>query len=224
MNRRRRLILPVTMSLLALAALVFAIVATRESKHGGSKPARGAVTTPEPGEPTHAPAVTGGFRGAEIPGAPQAPPIALVDQYGRSASLAALRGEPVVLGFLYARCGGPCEVIAQQIRGALDELRRPVPVLLVSVDPAGDTPPAVRRFLAKVSLSGRVYYLTGSPAALARVWRDYKVAPPRAGAAAFARDANVLLLDGAGRERVVFGSEQLTPEALAHDIGRLQAG
>ena len=57
-----------------------------------------------------------------------------------------------------------------------------MPVLLVSADPAGDTPPAVRRFLAKVSLSGRVYYLTGSPAALAGVWRDYKVRPPSAGA------------------------------------------
>jgi protein SCO1 len=220
MKGRRRLILPVTMSVLALAALVFAIVATRESKGGGSKPATTAATS----APAHAPAVPGGFEGAEVPGAPQAPPIALSDQYGRSASLSALRGQPVVLGFLYTRCGGPCEVIAQQIRGALDELSRPVPVLLVSVDPAGDTPPAVRRFLAKVSLSGRVYYLTGSPASLARVWRDYKVKPPRAGASAFASAAAVLLIDGSGRERVVFGSEQLTPEALAHDIGRLQAG
>jgi protein SCO1/2 len=223
MNRRRRLILPVTMSLLALAALVFAIVATRESRGGGS-----AATSSTPpatqSAPAQAPAAQGGFEGAEIPGAPPAPPIALSDQYGRAASLSALRGQPVVLGFLYTRCGGPCEVIAQQIRGALDELHRPVPVLLVSVDPAGDTPPAVRHFLAKVSLSGRVYYLTGSPAVLAGVWRDYKVRPPSAGAAAFARHANVLLIDGAGRERVVFGTEQLTPEALAHDIGKLQAG
>jgi hypothetical protein len=34
----------------------------------------------------------------------------------------------------------------------------------------------------------------------------------------------VLLLDRAGRERVLFGIEQLTPESLAHDIGKLQAG
>jgi protein SCO1 len=224
MKGRRRLILPVAMSLLALAALVFAIVATRESKGGGSKPATGGATTVEQTQPTHTPIVQGGFQGAEIPGAPPAPPIALSDQYGRSASLSALRGQPVVVAFMYTGCGGPCEVIAQQIRGALDELRRPVPVLLVSVDPAGDTAPAVRGFLAKVSLSGRVYYLTGSPAALARAWRAYRVKPPRAGADAFAREANVLLIDGAGRRRVLFGSEQLTPEALAHDIGRLQAG
>ena len=51
-------------------------------------------------------------------------------------------------------------MIAQQIRGALDELRRPVPVLLISADPAADTPARVRRFLPRVSLSGRVRYLT----------------------------------------------------------------
>jgi hypothetical protein len=31
----------------------------------------------------------------------------------------------------------------------------------------------------------------------------------------------VILIDAKGRERVVFGAEQLTPDALAHDIRRL---
>ena len=35
---------------------------------------------------------------------------------------------------------GPCIVIAQQVRGALDELAKPVPVLIVSATPAADTP------------------------------------------------------------------------------------
>jgi len=50
------------------------------------------------------------------------------------------------------------------------------------------------------------------------------VAPAADGRAAFERTASVLLLDGRGRERVVYGLEQLTPESLAHDIRRLQAG
>jgi protein SCO1 len=218
MSRRRRLIVPVTMGVLVLAALAFAIVATRDSSNGGATSTGGASGVE--GEATG----QGGFDGAEIPGAPPAPPIALHDQYGRPASLAALRGRPVVLAFLYTRCAGPCAVIAQQIRGALDELRRPVPVLLVSVDPAGDTPAAVRSFLAQVSLSGRVYYLTGSQPELASVWRAYKVKPPTAGesASAFANRAGVLLIDAEGRERVLFGPEQLTPESLTHDIEKLQ--
>ena len=97
-----------------------------------------------------------------------APPIALTDQYGRRGLAGGDARKPVVLAFLYAHCGAPCTLIAQQIRGALGELPEPVPVLIVSADPAGDSPPAVRRFLAATSLSGRVYYLTGSPAKLRR--------------------------------------------------------
>jgi protein SCO1 len=222
MQRRRTWVLPVTMSVLVIVALAFAIVATREAGNGGAKPGTGGPASS--GSPTQPPLSRGGFAGAELPQANDAPPIALSDQYGRPVSLSALRGGPVVLAFLYTSCGGPCELVAQQIRGALDELREPVPVLLVSVDPAGDTPAAVRHFLARVSLSGRVYYLTGPRAALAKVWRDYGVRPPVAGASAFARRATVVLIDGAGRERVVYGSEQLTPEALAHDVGRLRGG
>ena len=53
------------------------------------------------------------------------------------------------------------------------------------------------------------------------IWRAYRVRPPSDGAAAFARSATVLLIDAQGRERVLYGPEQLTPETLAHDIGRL---
>lgn len=209
--------MPVTLGVLVLAALAFAIFATQDSSNDATTTSGGTSSVQT------APAGQGGFDGAEIPTAPPAPPIALHDQYGRPASLAALRGRPVLVAFLYTRCGSPCAVIAQQIRGALDELRRPVPVLLVSVDPAGDTPLAVRSFLAEVSLSGRVYYLTGSRTELAKVWRAYSVKPPAAGASAFANKATLVLIDASGRERVLFGPEQLTPEGLAHDIEKLEA-
>src|SRR6185312_11489220 len=212
MRSRRSWILPATMGVLVLLALVFAIVATRESDSGAPRSS--------PASTAEVPLSSGGFAGAEVQAPKAAPPIILSDQYGRSVSLAALRGKPVVIAFLYAHCGAPCTLIAQQIRGALDELHEPVPVLIVSADPAGDSPQAVRRFLAATSLSGRVHYLTGSPAALAKIWRTYRVTPAGAGARAFATHATVLLVDPDGRERVLYGTEQLTPEALAHDIGR----
>ncbi len=127
-----------------------------------------------------------------------------------------------MLAFLYSTCGATCVVIADQIRGALEELAHPVPVVFISADPAADTPARVRSFLAQVGLSGRVHYLTGSQTKLAPIWRAYRVVPASAGRAAFDRYASVLLLDRSGRERVVYGLEQLTAEALAHDIRKLQ--
>jgi protein SCO1/2 len=127
----------------------------------------------------------------------------------------------VILAFISSTCGATCILLAQQIRGALDELPRPVPVLFVSVDPRADTGARVRRFLQRVALTGRVRYLSGSSAALRPIWRAYGIVPVTSDRAAFERAASVLLLDRDGRERVVFGLEQLTPEGLAHDVRKL---
>src|SRR5439155_20947562 len=130
-------------------------------------------------------------------------------------------GEVTMIAFVSSSCGPACVLIAQQIRGALDDLGRAVPVLLVSVDPAADTPARVSGFLARMSLAGRARYLTGTPRALRPIWRAYGVRPPSAGRGAFERSATVLLLDRDGRERVIFGLEQLTPAGLAHDVRQL---
>ena len=222
--RRARLLLPAALGVLVLAALAFAIVASKESSKTTTSPV---VEVPSETHDAVVPA-QGGFDGAALPGARKAPDFALADQYGRTISLASLRGSPVILAFLYSHCGAPCVLIAQQIRGALDELSeagaRPVAAAIVSADPKGDTPAAVRRFLAQVSLSGRAHYLTGSAAQLARIWKAYGVRPASAGTATFAKYATVRLLDARGRERVLYGAEQLTPEALVHDVGKLAAG
>ena len=58
-------------------------------------------------------------------------------------------------------------------------------VLIVSADPAADTPANVKCFLAEVSLTGRVQYLTGTAAQLRSVWRAYDVKPASVGAHEF---------------------------------------
>jgi protein SCO1/2 len=165
-----------------------------------------------------------GFDGAVLPAGVAAPGFTLTDQLGRRVSLADYRGQPTVLAFLYPTCGPTCILVAQQIRGALDRLPHPVPVLIVSADPAADTPANVSRFLAQVALAGRVEYLSGTPRQLRAVWRSYRITPPSYSRSSFDRGVSVLLIDRAGDERVQFGLEQLTPESLSHDIGKLQRG
>jgi protein SCO1/2 len=162
-----------------------------------------------------------GFDGAALPAGAALRDFTLTDQAGRQVSLGAYRGQVTIVAFLDSTCGPTCIVIAEQIRGALDELPHPVPVLLISANPAADTQAHVRRFLAGSSLSGRVRYLSGSLAQLRPVWRSLRIVPATAGRAAFERSASVLLLDRAGRARVIFQLEQLTPEALSHDVRKL---
>jgi protein SCO1/2 len=167
--------------------------------------------------------IGGPLEGPELPARP-APGFSLVDQSGRRATLAEYRGRVVVLAFLGSACAPGCVLVAQQIRGALDDLGRAAPVLLVSVDPAADTRARVRSFLHAVSLAGRARYLAAPASSLPALWRAYGITTPRAGRAAFERAISVLLIDRSGRERALYEPEQLTPETLAHDIGTLQTG
>ncbi|HEY2570793.1 MAG TPA: SCO family protein [Solirubrobacteraceae bacterium] len=171
--------------------------------------------------PTSQPAGASGFDGAALPPGVVAPAFTLTDQRGRSVSLAGLRGQVAIVAFVYSTCGSTCVVIAQQIRGALDELAHPVPVLFVSANPAADTPAHVSRFLSRVSLSARISYLSGSPARLRPLWRAFRVVSASGDRRAFDRTASVYLIDRAGRERVIFQLEQLTPEAISHDVRKL---
>ena len=147
----------------------------------------------------------------------------LTGQSGEPISLQRFRGQVVLLAFLDSTCGPSCILIAQQIRGALDELSRPVAALIVSVDPSADTQARVSRFLAQMSLSGRVHYLTGPLSELRPLWRAYRAPPAGAGTAVLDTSAVAVLIDARGFERVVFPLEQLTPESLAHDIRGLQS-
>jgi protein SCO1/2 len=162
---------------------------------------------------------TDGFDGFVRPAIPPKD-FTLHDQDGRTASLRQYRGQVVVLTFMYSTCQDTCPVTAQQIRGALNDLPRPVPALAVSVDPKNDTPENAKRFLIKQSLTDRMRFLLGTRAQLAPVWKAYGIQPQGKG---FEHSAYVLLIDKRGRQRIGFPTEQLMPEDLAHDIRRLQA-
>jgi protein SCO1 len=164
-----------------------------------------------------------GFDGATFPPGLRAYDFTLRNQRGQDVSLSMYRGQVVVLAFLFSDCR-TCVLVAEQVRGALDELAdtRRLKTMFVSTDPQIDTRASVERFLDETSLSGSVEYLTGTPGQLQPVWRAYGVAPVSAGRTASEAQAPVLLIDRAGIERVGFNPEQITPEGLAHDIAKLQ--
>jgi protein SCO1/2 len=166
------------------------------------------------------PAVTGhGFAGATFGAGAMAPDVRLRDQDGRTFDLARERGHVVVLTFLYSTCQDTCPLIAQQIRGALDQLGHDVPAVAISVDPTQDTPGHARAFLLEQHLTARMRFLLGSRAELAPIWRAYGIQPERVDAE---HTVHVILIDGRGRLRVGFPADHLTPEGLAHDIAALE--
>jgi protein SCO1/2 len=119
------------------------------------------------------------FEGGVISPRRPAPPLVLRDIDGKRVDLAALKGAPVLVTFVYSHCPDVCPLIMTQMRRVERDARRQgttVHMIAVSVDPKGDTPSAVRAFLKRERVSGIVDYLIGTRAQLEPVWAAWQVA------------------------------------------------
>ena len=128
-----------------------------------------------------------------------------------------------MITFLYTHCPDACPLTATHIDealGALGPRRKNVVVLAVSVDPKGDTPSAIDRFVRSHRLRSQFHFLTGSTRALARVWRLYDVTAVRKGGPDVDHTLYTLVLDRGGMTRVLFDS-LAKPAAMAHDVALL---
>ena len=157
--------------------------------------------------------------GAIIPPGVRAPDFDLRDEDGRAVSMRSLRGRPVIVTFIYSTCKESCPAQAQVIKGALDLLGHDVPALAISVDPASDTPDRARAFLAKQGMTGRLKFVLGSRAELAKLWRGFFITAQSDESEHMSR---FVLLDGRGMQRIGFPGSEATPERLAHDLRLLE--
>jgi protein SCO1/2 len=161
------------------------------------------------------------FAGSTLPAGLKAPELGLPDEEGEIVRMSELRGEPAIVTFLYSNCEDSCPAQAQQVKGALNELGRDLPALAISVDPANDTADSARAFLSEQRMTGRMRFVLGSRPELRRVWRGYAVEPQLDD---LDHTARIVLVDGAGIQRVGYPLGEVTPERLAHDLRLLAAG
>jgi protein SCO1/2 len=160
------------------------------------------------------------FEGAVMPKGVRAPDFSLLNQDGKTVSMRALRGQPVLVSFLYTTCDDTCPAQAQTMRGALDDLGKDIPALAIAVDPPRDTPERARAFLLKARASGRIDFVLGSRAQLSPLWKAFFI---RAQSISQEHQARFTLIDKRGFQRVGFPGDEATPETLAHDLKLLQA-
>ena len=152
-----------------------------------------------------------------------APAIALADAGGRRFSLASERGRVVLLTFLDSRCRALCPLESRmlaKVARSLPVAARP-DVVVISVDPAGDSAASILH--AERDLAGvrRVIWLVGSHARLARVWHAYGV-EVKSVPGDIEHTSVVYVIDRRGDERagMLF---PFSPPALSHDLRRLAA-
>jgi protein SCO1 len=211
---RRSTLVPI---LLVLLVAGVASVALALGSGGGTK---------LPGNAKRA-APAGGFRGATITPLRQAPPISLQNYLGQPVNSARYRGKAVLVTFLYAHCPDVCPAIASALRVVREKLgpeASRLQIVAVSVDPHGDKPSSVARFLQQRHMVGGMQYLIGSASRLASVWSAWNVGSQKDTTAPelVAHSALVYGVSGSGKLMTLYPAN-FKPDDIVHDVPRLAA-
>ena len=102
--------------------------------------------------------------------------FSLIDQSGRAVSDEDFAGQPMAIFFGYANCEAICSVALPRLSEALDimgDTGSGIAPILITVDPARDTPEAMAEALPK--WHERLIGLTGTDAALAAAREAFQV-------------------------------------------------
>lgn len=156
-------------------------------------------------------------------GARRAPRFTLRNVLGGGVSRSPLRGHVTLITFLDSRCRQLCPIVGR----ALGDVQRALPagarpeVLIISVDPSGDTAASVQAAVRRWRIGPGWRWLSGSGPQLAAVWRSYGVVV-RPTTNDIVHGAAVYLVDSRGYERAGY-LVPLLPNLLALDIRRVEA-
>ncbi len=153
----------------------------------------------------------------------------LTDQEGRPLAFRDLRGKAVLVTFGFTTCVDVCPIQtakAVAVQQALPAaLRDRVHMLLITTDPAVDTPAVLKEYGRTFQADpARFSYLTGGPAALARMWRDFGVAVKRKGPGNVDHTTLTSLVDPEGNLRVNYYGLGWTPAGAVRDIANMLGG
>jgi protein SCO1 len=152
-------------------------------------------------------------------------PFSLVDQNGQTVTDKDLRGHPFLVFFGFTHCPDVCPTSLFEISEVLGKLgpdAQKVSALFVTIDPERDTPAAMKDYLS--SFNPRLVGLTGDPAAIAAVAKEYRVYVKKVpldsnGDYTMDHTALVYLMDKEGRFVTPFNLKR-TPEDAAADLRR----
>jgi cytochrome oxidase Cu insertion factor (SCO1/SenC/PrrC family) len=157
------------------------------------------------------------------------PPIPLVDQSGRAFSLANLRGNAVVLTFVYTRCADArmCPLVSlkyARMQHALVHAPAPVKLVELTLDPHFDTPAVLRRYGTAYGADPQRWTLaTGAPDSLTDLATRLGIASAWTAPGTLVHTEATIVLDRTGAIAETIDGNAWTPDAVLA-IARSAAG
>ena len=150
-------------------------------------------------------------------------PFKLTDQNGKLRSDADFRGQYTLVFFGYTNCPDVCPTTLQTLTDAMTDLgpkADKVTPVFITVDPDRDTAKALKDYAA--NFTPRLVMLTGSPADIAAVAKEYRVYYAKAGEGPnYAMDHTALIyLMGPDGTYVTHYAPQATADDIAKDLSK----
>jgi cytochrome oxidase Cu insertion factor (SCO1/SenC/PrrC family) len=161
--------------------------------------------------PNADPILARSIAGPAVPLDYRAPGFALNDQYGRTVTLASLRGKVVLLGFFDPVCSAGCPPVGPEFRKAaalLGGSAHQVELVGIVLSPVYRPVSTLRAFDRREGL-GQVpgwLYLTGTLSQLHQVWHGYGITAQDLTGAAALHTEEAYVIDAAGRVRQKFST------------------
>ncbi len=148
------------------------------------------------------------------------PAIRLTAQDGRPFSLADLRGNAVALSFIYTRCGDAkmCPLVSAKFARAQSRIGAlPIKLVILTLDPAFDTPPVLARYGRAFAENPRRWTLaTGSAAATDELASRFGIASSLLSPGVILHTEGLMILNPDGRfVRAIYGNDWNVGDLIA---------
>ncbi len=179
-------------------------------------------------DPTTTTASAANYSGATANPPKPAPPLQLSNYNGKPVNIDQYHGKAVLVTFIYDHCPDICPLIVSNLHAAQNQMsaaeRKQLQIIAVSVDPKGDTPQTVKKFLADHQMTGRMDYLIGSRPQLENVWADWNIKqkndPSNKNPDAVEHSALIYGISGTGDITTLYPAN-FKPDQIVHDVPKL---
>ncbi len=156
----------------------------------------------------------------------QAPDFTLTDQDGRTVRSADLRGKVVVVSFVFTTCNGTCPATTHRMSALAQALKEQglfkgdaVRLLSITLDPARDTPEALRRYMKLYDADPAHWgFLTGPREKVEKVIAAWGMWARPAANGQLDHPSRIFLIDPRWRVREIYSLEYFKPAWALDDV------
>jgi protein SCO1/2 len=152
------------------------------------------------------------------------PNLTLVDQRGDSMNLASLKGQYVLIDFIYTSCAGTCPMLTSKMEATQQrlapDLAGKVRLVSVTLDPEHDNPAQLLKYADAHGAKPGWLFLTGTPAQIDGYLAIFRIKRSREPSGAIDHVTTSFLLGPDGHQIRQYDGIAVKPETMAADVGR----